>query len=126
MWENALLHLTEHFLGEDILPPWNMVACVPNSHSHQPSTSSREGLQNLTHVHHHEDHHKPLHALGQNIKKNKARIKKPQQWLQSGRARRSGEDLNALINENKKMTALQNSMSMVIDYQVCGEGHFSK
>ena len=125
--------MTDPSLDEDILPlwhrdlpPWHMVVCVPNRQSHQSSTSSREGLQNLTHVHHPEDHHKPLHALGQNIKKNKDLIKHLQEWQQSGRARRCGEDLNALINENKKMATLQNSMSMVIDYQVCGEGHFSE
>ena len=108
-----------------------MVVCVPNRQSHRSYTSSREGLQNLTHVHHPEDQHKPLHALDQDIKKNTDLIKNLQEcedhvFISRYRARRCCEDLNALIDENKKMTTQRNSMSMVIDYQVCGEGHFSE
>jgi hypothetical protein len=100
-----------------------MVVCVPNRQGHQSSASSREVLQNLTRVHH-QDQHKPLHALGQNIKKNKDLFKNLQGWQQSGRARQCGDDLNALIAENKKMTTLQNSMSMVLDYKVLGRAFF--
>ena len=44
MYENALVHVTDHSLDDDILQPWHMVVCVSNRQSHQSYTSSRERL----------------------------------------------------------------------------------
>ena len=72
-----------------------------------------------------------MHALDHSIKENNDLIEnlkkcEDQVFISRYRACQCRDDLNALIDENKKMTTQRNSMSMVIDCQVCGDGHFSE
>ena len=76
-----------------------------------------------THVHH-QDQHKPLHALASHLKINKNIIQTVEAWQEQGRARRCGTEVAALVVENKKMLKIQNGLNMMIDYKVSGRGHF--